>query len=90
MVRFASVRTFIALVAALAIAGCAAAPASSGGAGGKQVAKAKKPVYCQTDDDTGSRLSHHTTCTDDQDTDASSALRGIQSRGAQGEVLKGN
>jgi hypothetical protein len=74
--------------AALA-AGCAAAPTGAGGEK-TQTAQAKKQLYCQTDDSTGSRLAPRTKCTDTFDGgDAQEAMKEIQSRGVQGQPLSG-
>lgn len=80
------------LLAALAAAGCA--PTSdvkdASTTAPRQVANAGKEdqTFCQTDDDTGSRLHHTTTCESTDDRDVGQRARAMQNGGYIGP--KGN
>jgi hypothetical protein len=92
--RSKEVLVALAMLVSVSMGGCAGTPAADGAAPGKQVASTVKAdgssdeVYCQTDDDTGSRLSHHTTCNDANSADAQDAARAMQHGGYLGP--KGN
>ncbi len=81
----------LAVVASLGMSGCANT-ATSGDSAAQEAASANQAkdaeTYCQTDEDTGSRLAHHTTCTDANSTDAQQAGRALQNGGYIGP--KGN
>ena len=76
----------LAVLASLSMTGCANT-ATTGDAVKQEAASTSTEqakdaeVYCQTDEDTGSRLSHHTTCTNANNTDAQQAGRAMQNGG---------
>lgn len=74
----------LAIGASLGISGCANT-ATSGDSIAQEAASADRAeTFCQTDEDTGSRLAHRTTCANTNSTDAQQAGRAMQKGGLMG------
>ena len=71
----------LAVVASLGMSGCANT-ATSGDSAAQEAASTSKAqdaeTFCQTDEDTGSRLAHRTTCANANSTDAQQTGRAMQ------------